>query len=86
MGYERDVYKRQVSDPLKGIMEYPKGLFNQRYEAVSYTHLDVYKRQEQDYYEHYNKTKDAAIKFIQSTKGYERFNNMDMAKISKRCV
>lgn len=38
---------------------------------------------EQDYYEHYNKTKDAAIKFIQSTKGYERFNNMDMTEISK---
>lgn len=38
---------------------------------------------EQDYYEHYNKTKDAAIKFIQSTKGYEKFNNMDMAETSK---
>ncbi len=40
---------------------------------------------EQGYYEHYNKTKDTAIKFIQSTKGYERFNNMDMSKISQ-CI
>lgn len=38
---------------------------------------------EQDYYEHYNKTKDAAINFIKGTEGYEKFNNMDMKEISK---
>lgn len=27
---------------------------------------------EQDYYEHYNKTKDAAINFIKGTEGYEK--------------
>lgn len=41
---------------------------------------------EQDYYEHYNKVKNSAIDYIKSTKGYEKFNNMDMTEISKNIV
>ena len=39
-------------------------------------------RNEQEYYEHYNKVKDEAITFIKGTDGYNVFNTMDMDGIS----
>lgn len=38
---------------------------------------------EQDYFDEYNKVKDAAINSIKSTESYQRFNNEDM---NKHCV
>lgn len=41
--------------------------------------LQKYKN-EQDYFEEYNRVKDDAINFIKSTEAYQRFNNEDMNK------
>ena len=45
------------------------------------TELEKYKY-EQDYYEDYNRIKDAAINDIKATEAYQRFNNEDMNKFA----
>jgi hypothetical protein len=61
-------------------------LYDQFYDTMNQwdtfvTELENYKC-EQDFYEDYNRIKDAAINDIKTTEAYQRFNNEDMNKFS----